>query len=643
MSLVDTLILLAFMVYAVSSGFAARKKASRNLEEYFLAGRSQPGWKAGISMAATQFAADTPLLVTGIIAVSGIFFLWQLWIYALAFLMMGFVLGRCWSRAGVVTDAELAEVRYGAGPAALLRGIKALYFGTLFNCVVLAWVLFAGAKICEPFLLWNQWLPGWLYDPVWRFVERIGIPLTDRPAQAPDFWIYSANNFISVAGIVAVTWLYSATGGLRSVMATDVVQFAIMITATAVFCLIVVARVGGLGALPVRLAEMFAGGGPGGLLPEQLLAFTPDRARNATYAFLFLLTFQWLIQLNADGTGYLAQRFMSCRTEKDGKIAVLVFTFSQVVVRSLLWLPLGLGLLLLFPPDPNLGPDFLRAEREASYVRGMAELMPAGLRGLMLTAMLAALASTVDTHLNWGASYWTNDLFKRFICQAWLRKTPSDRSLVRAARMANALIILLAFLIMPHLTSLNTAWQLSLLLGAGMGAVLVLRWLWWRMTARAEIAAVLTSLVAAPLFFFSLESQALRLLLVAAVSTAAALAAIYAFGPEDPETLKAFFLRVHPPGFWGPVARAVSASGYRGPRDLARSCLAVFFSGVTVFSVLTGTGSWLVGSPAPVWFPWPKFWPFALMALGLAAFPVWIRLGFFGKASAASSPNAEAG
>ena len=91
-------------------------------------------------------------------------------------------------------------------------------------------------------------------------------------------------------------------------------------------------------------------------------------------------------------------------------------------MTSLLWVPLGIGLLVLFPPDPALSADVLQAEREATYIRGMAELLPVGVKGLMVTAMLAALASTVDTHLNWGSSYWTNDIYKRFICQSWGRQ-----------------------------------------------------------------------------------------------------------------------------------------------------------------------------------------------------------------------------
>lgn len=630
MGLIDILIIVVFIVYAVGSGFRNKGDASKNLEEYFLAGRSLPGWKAGLSMAATQFAADTPLLVTGLIATAGIFALWQLWIYALAFLLMGFVLASSWRRAGVLTDAELAEVRYGKASAAVLRGIKAIYFGTIFNCTVLAWVLFAAAKIAEPFLLWDQWLSPVVYQPTVNLVQWVGVPLTVGAPDDPEVWIRTANNFISIIMIVVVTTFYSATGGLRSVVATDVVQLSIMVLGTLAFTIFVVSEAGGLGAIKGQIYEKFASGGPGGILPDQIFAFTPDHAKNASLALLFLFALQWIIQLNSDGTGYLAQRSMACRSEKDAKIAAIVFTFTQVFLRSLLWLPLGLGLLIIFPPDPNLAQEFMQADREATYVRGMAELLPPGIMGLMLTGMLAALASTVDTHLNWGSSYWTNDIYKRFICQAWLKKEPSDRSLVWVARCSNMLILAIALVIMTQLTSINEAWQMSLLLGAGMGVVLIMRWLWWRVNAWAEIAAVLVSLIIAPILLITVDDQhhALRLLIMAVVSTIAALVAIRVAGPEDHSLLIAFYKKVKPVGFWGPIAKEAGVGEDDGPRRLRRSIGAMMSCGLSVFCLLVGIGTWITGSPAPFWFPWPMPWIIVLILSGLALCPLWYRLGF---------------
>ena len=630
---VDALIVLAFVAYAVSAGVRHRRQASKNLDEYFLAGRTLPGWKAGLSMAATQFAADTPLLVTGIIATAGIFGLWQLWIFGVTFLLLGFVLAGAWRRAGVVTDAELTEVRYGGAPAAALRGVKAFYFGTVINCVTLAWVLFAAAKIAEPFLLWHAWLPPGLFEPVVALVEAVGTPLAIGGADDPEVWVKTANNLLSLVLILAVVAFYSATGGLRGVVATDMGQIAVMGAGTVAFAAFVVAEAGGLGALPGRVRETFAAGGPGGIRPDEILAFTPGHGKDVTFTVLSLLGLLWLINAVSDGSGYLAQRSMACRTDRDAKTAAVVFTFAQVLVRSLLWLPLGVGLLVLFPPDPGLAPGFVQADREATYVRGMAELLPAGVRGLMLTGMLAALASTVDTHLNWGASYWTNDIYRRFICRAWLGTEPSGRALVWVARAAAVLTLVIALVIMTRLTSINQAWQINLLFGAGLGVVLVLRWIWWRMNAWAEIAAMVVSCGAAPLLILFLDDdqQPLRLLLAAAASTAAALAAIRFTAPEDPGRLAAFYRRVRPVGFWEPVARVVDGGGSGaedGARRLGRAVAAMALCSATLFCLLVGLGTWLVGSPVPDWVPARPLWIGGLLAAGLALCPVWYRLGY---------------
>ena len=521
---VDICIIAAFLVYAITAGLRSRTLASKNLEEYFLAGRSLRGWQAGISMAATQFAAGTPLLFTGLLAVSGIFSLWWLWTYAFSFLLVGFVLAPAWRRAGVLTDAELTERRYSHKTALLLRGVKAIYFGTIFNCTVLAIVLLAATRIAEPFLVWHHWLAPELYTPVVSFVEWLDTPLTTLTDGSPDMWIRSANNLLSIGAIVLVTAFYSTTGGLRSVVATDVLQFGVAMLATTAYAGYVLAEIGGLDALAERLSVLYSSeAGPGGMRSAQLLAFTPSQAKDVSVSFLAVLALQWLVQMNADGTGYLAQRSMACRSDLDAKRASVVFTVAQIVFRSLLWITIGLGLLVLLPPDPSLTGAALSADREASFVRGIAELLPPGLKGLMLTGMLAALASTVDTHLNWGASYWSNDIYRRFVCQYWLRREPSDRSLVWVARGANILILAIALIIMLHLSSIQTAWKISLLFGAGMGVMLVLRWLWWRITAVGELIAIGVSLVLAPLLLLTIPDtyEALRLLLVAAVSTGA--------------------------------------------------------------------------------------------------------------------------
>jgi hypothetical protein len=152
------------------------------------------------------------------------------------------------------------------------------------------------------------------------------------------------------------------------------------------------------------------------------------------------------------------------------------------------------------------------------------------------------------------------------------------------------------------------------------------------MNVWGEIAAIAASMVAAPILLNTVEQGAARLLIIAAVATAAALLAVWLAGPEDRDRLRAFYEKVRPPGFWGPVARQVDPDRYRGPDGLKRSLGAMVASSLSVFCLLTGIGSWLVGSPPPLFFPWPLLWSLGLIGLGLGLFPLWIRLGFRGDA-----------
>jgi Na+/proline symporter len=375
--------------------------------------------------------------------------------------------------------------------------------------------------------------------------------------------------------------------------------------------------------LPERIAAV---AGPGGA--ERILLFTPSALNVESTAVLGVLGLQWLLQMNADGTGYLAQRTMACRNEREARVAVIVFTVTQILLRSLLWLPIGLGLLVLFPPDGALAGTALQADRESTFVRGIGELLPSGARGLMIAGMLAALASTLDTHLNWGASYWTHDLYERFVCR-WLRREPSPRELVWVARASTLGVLAIALLLMTRLDSIQTAWHASLLLGAGMGVVLVLRWIWWRLTAAGELATIVASLLLAPLLLSLLpEREALRLLLMGLGATLTGVGVSLWGGPESMDHLVAFYRRVRPPGFWGPVARAAGADHAEDVARLRRGLLATATGALSIFCVLTAVGSWIAGSPPPAWVSHRGVWLAALLAVGLLLVPVWWRLGF---------------
>ena len=612
--MIDLVIIIAFIIYSVTNGFVNRAKASRSLEEYFLAGRTIKGWRAGFSMAATQFAADTPLLVTGLIATGGIFMLWRLWIYGLGFLMIGFLLGRAWRRARVITDAELTEIRYSGRGVLALRGLKALYYGTVMNCTIMAMVLVAASRICEIFLPWNEWLPAGLYNSIYRLVESIGVPLASG-ATGLETYVATTNNLISILVIIAFTALYSATGGLRSVIATDTVQFTLAMLGTFVYAVIVLTRTGGLGRIVDSLVQIYGNAQTG-----RFLSFSPGTVETFM-PFLVIVSLQWFFERNSDGTGYLAQRMMSCRTDRDARMSTVIFTWLQIFLRSLIWLVIGVGLLVIYPFTPGTaGGESFVAGRELLFATGIRDLLPIGVKGIVLVGMLAALASTIDTHLTWGASYWSNDLYLRILNRAWLKREPSNKELVIIARLSNVVILLIALAIMANLGSIQTAWYITLLFGAGTGAVLVLRWLWERINLYSEISAIIISLLAAPIILLTVQAEWLRLLLMSSLSTLVIVTVTLLTKPTEDSVLCEFFKRVDPPGFW---ARTTAKAGIESGHALKAFRNGVYMTVTTSLSVylfLVGFGKVILPSPGS-----SVIWGWILVVLGVASVFLWWR------------------
>jgi Na+/proline symporter len=610
--MIDFAIVAAFVIYSITVGFMSRKQASKDLNEYFLAGRSVSGTKAGFSMAATQFAADTPLLVMGLIAVGGIFSLWRLWIYGLAFLMMGFILAAAWRRSGILTDAELVMTRYSSRGALGLRGLKAIYYGTVINCVVMAFVLIAAVRIFEIFLPWHEWLPAAWYGSITNAISATGLVLSSG-VTGLDPGIATTNNVLSIVAMLAFVALYSTTGGLRSVIATDVAQLGLMLGGTAIYAWLAVDAAGGLGGIPDKLTDIY-----GAATAERFLSFAPQ-AEEALMPFLVIISLQWFFQMNSDGTGYLAQRTMACRDHGQAQLAAIVFTMTQIVFRSLLWLLIGVALLIVYPFDASVPlTETGIGERELTFALGMDELLPVGARGLMLTGMLAALASTLDTHLNWGASYWSNDLYKGIWVEHIRGREAGRRELVLVARLSNILILGIALVIMTNLGSIQTAWQISLLFGAGTGAVLVLRWLWERVNLWCEVSAIGLSLVLAPILIFLVDEEWLRLLLMSAASLAVVVVMAYLAPGTSQDKLVRFYRQVRPPGLWRRTAVAAGDDPREGAAEFRRDLVGLAACAVSVYAWLVGCGWLLLDADRLVQ-------GVIAIAVGVAATPVWLR------------------
>ena len=554
----------------------------------------------------------------GLIATAGVFMLWRLWIYGVAFLMMGFLFAALWRRAGVLPDAELAEVRY-SGPWVLpLRVLKAIYYGTVMNCVVLAMVLVAAMRIAEVFLLWHEWLPAPVFGAIRALTTWLGLQFA-QGVIAVDPATATANNVISILAILGFTALYSTTGGLRAVVATDIGQIALALIATFIYAYYVADAAGGLGKITETLVALYGPEAAG-----QHLSFVPS-TWDAVLPFLVILSLQWIYQMNSDGTGYLAQRSMACRSDRDSRIAALTFVWAQIFLRSILWLVIGVGILALEPISPGEDPTSVEfaASREILFVVEVNELLPAGIRGLMMVGLLAALSSTVDSHLNWGASYWANDIYRRLISNRWRKRDPGNRELVLVARLSHVMIMGIALFIMGHLGSIQQAWFISLLFGAGMGAVLILRWLWERINVFSEFGAMAAAIIVAPTLLLLTDQEWIRLGCMALISTTVVIVITRVSPPTDAWVLRRFYQKVRPVGFWGTTALSAGEDPGTPIKGLIRGLKATALSAGTLFFMLIGVGKLIFRLPQEsVWLPW------VFIVIAVALVPFWWKAAF---------------
>jgi Na+/proline symporter len=569
----DWSIILGYLALAVTAGVLVSRRAGKSIESYFVAGRQLPWWWLGTSMVATTFAADTPLVVTGMVAAYGVAGNWFWWSWAFSHISMAVVFAALWRRARVLTDAELVELRYSGRSATLLRGFKAIFFAVLINGIVLGWVIRAMSKIAGPFVHWDQWLGAA------RFAAL-------EAAWPPWLLFGTLSDTLTVIALFGLVVLYSTLGGIRGVILTDLVQFAIAMVAAIAFAVVAVGEVGGMGGLVAGLAEHYGDA-------AQILAFIPasDAAWLPVQVFLIYLAVQWWAQYFSDGSGYLAQRLFTARSDAHAEGGGLWFCVANYGLRTWPWVLIGLVALVVFPlgaAPAGQGAEIVARDREMAYPVLMAQLLPAGLLGLLFAGLLAAFMSTVDTHINWGSSYLVNDLYRRF-----LRPQASERELVVVSRLTVVGLSLLAVGIASQISSIEKAWRFFIALGAGLGLPAILRWLWWRVNAWTEIAGMTVAVIAAVVLYarYPDTRDEYLLVVIVALATTASLIATFVTRPVPREHLQRFFDRVRPPGWWAGMGGVTSR---RAARWIA---LAWCAGNAAVFALMFGTGHLLFGRP----------------------------------------------
>jgi len=556
----DWLAIAAYFLANILIGLYYRSRATGSTEDYFVSGRNVSWWLAGTSMVATTFAADTPLAVTGMVAAYGIAGNWLWWNLLMSGMLTVFFYARLWRRAGVLTDVEFAEIRYGGPPAAFLRGFRALYLGLPINCIIMGWVNLAMVKILMMI-----------------------------------FGVTKVQALLLVMAMMLITAMISTLSGLWGVLVMDLFQFALKMGMVIVLAVCAVRAVGGMDALKEKLhaldvARAASGGGHG-----SILAFTPELGSPwmPMIAFFVYVAVQWWATwypgAEPGGGGYVAQRIFCAKDEKHSLLATLWFNIAHYAVRPWPWILTALCSLVLYP-------DLV--DKESGFIKTMVDpnVFPVALRGVMIAAFAAAYMSTIGTQLNWGASYLVNDFYKRFLVRG-----RDERHYVRVSQVATVLIMLASCVVTYFQDSIGGAWRLLIAVGAGTGSVFILRWFWWRINAWSEVSAMsasfVVSLVLQHVFKFNNDDPrdfAWQIIITVACSTVTWLAVTWLTAPESEATLLAFYRRVRPgAALWGPIAAKATdvvpkKDGLNNLLDWAAGC-------VMVYATLFGVGDILFG------------------------------------------------
>jgi len=490
----DWVVVAAYLLLNLLISLYYRRRSSGSTEEFFVSGRNVSWWLAGTSMVATTFAADTPLLVTGLVAKNGIAGNWLWWSQCLCGMMTVFFFARYWRRSEILTDVEFVELRYQGKPAAFLRGFRAIYLGALMNCLILGWVIKAMISITTV-LLGDAIAQGRVAQ-----LSLGGHQLLHYTLGPPEHTAL----LICVLLLVPFTGIYTFIGGLWGVLVTDLFQFALKMSMIIVLAWIAVAKIGGIAALKIQLSHVDSlarqsGDSTGSILsffPSFHLGWTTDALWTLpVITFALYLAVQWWASwypgAEPGGGGYVAQRMFSAKDEKNSLGATLWFNIAHYAMRSWPWIVTALVAVAVYSPHGGLHPSAeFAAEPEKGYVMVLRDFLPPALRGLMIAAFLAAFMSTVGTQLNWGTSYLINDFYRRFL----VRKA-GEKHYVFVSKLIIVLLVILSGYAAANITSIQSAWQLLLGMGAGTGSVLVLRWYWWRINAWSEISSMIAAFI----------------------------------------------------------------------------------------------------------------------------------------------------
>ena len=566
---IDWVIIFSFFAITLGIGIYVSKTSGKSANDFFLSGRTMPWWLLGLSMVATTFSTDTPNLVTDIVRTNGVSGNWVWWAFLITGLLTVFVYAKLWRKSNVNTDLEFYELRYGGKPARFLRQFRSIYLGVVFNVITMSAVTLAAIKIG-------------------------GIMLGLDPWQT-----------VLTAGTVTV--IFSAIGGFKGVVYTDVILFFVAMGGAigAAYYLVNLPEVGGIQALLAN--ENVAG----------KISILPDFGNKEAVITLLIIPLavqwwsSWYPGAEPGGGGYIAQRMLAAKDENHAIGATFFFNIMHYALRPWPWILVALASLVVFPDLASLQTAFpnITADKlghDLAYPAMLTKL-PTGLLGLVLASLISAYMSTISTQLNWGSSYIVYDFYKTQI-----NPEASQKRLVAVGRISTVVLMVLSTLLALLLQNAMQLFNLLLVFGAGTGLIFILRWFWWRINAWSEITAMVASgvislLVTIPSIKAGLFGEVgvfpawAEFPFVVFVTTSLWLTVTLITPSEDQSVLRSFYKKTQPGGpGWKKVIDAAkndsvelvdSEEGWSVPAGI----LAMLLGCLMIYSTMFATGYYIYG------------------------------------------------
>ncbi len=521
LSALDIVVLVIYFAAMIGVGIYVTRRASKNLDSYFLGGKSMPWWLLGVSNASAMWDITGTMWLVYILFAYGLKAVFLPWLWPVFNQVFDAVYLSKWiRRSNVRTGAEWITTRFGAGRGGELSRAVVVLFALVSVTAFISYDFQGMGKFCKAFLPWDM----------------------------------SPNTYAVI--LMSITAIYVVLGGMLSVVLTDFAQFVLMAISSVFIAGVAMQRVG-ISTLdqvtPAGWQGLFFGWNLdldwSTLLPAMSGRIAEDGWATMFGFFFMVMVFKGiLVSMAGAAPNYDMQRILAAKNPKEASLMSAIVSIC-LVPR---WIMIGgitlLGLAFMTPEFRQMG-DKIDFELVLPYV--INNFLPAGLTGILLAGLLSAFMSTFSATVNAGAAYLVNDLYKRYV-----KPEAENRTLIRASYIASVLILAAGMSVGYFLTSINqiTQWIVSGLFG-GYTAANVLKWYWWRLNGYGYFWGMLTGIVSAilapvvapglhPLYAFPF---------ILLLSGIASIVSSLVTDPVEEETLKSFYRNVRPWGFWKPV------------------------------------------------------------------------------------------